>query len=162
MKRFVVIILINLFVLSLYASYRVFTIQSVEGVPINVTYESGNTVLIGKRYDSSTFANAVSTDVSGSITIPSEVDLGISSSLFRVNKIGDNAFKDCSLITKITLPESLNEFDYSIGEGAFEGCANLMEINIPSELKYLPSSVFKGCESLTSITIPAKVTDIGS
>ncbi len=52
-----------------------------------------------------------------------------------VTSIGDSAFRDCSGLTSVTIPEGVT----SIGDMAFSGCSGL-----------------------TSVTIPASVTSIGN
>ena len=70
---------------------------------------------------------------SGSIEIPSSIV--IKEVEYKIERIGDYAFYDCSGLTSITIPNSVT----SIGESAF---------------------IF--CSSLTSITIPNSVTSIGN
>ena len=77
--------------------------------------------------------------------------------LFSVDSIGDWAFRDCSSLTSITIPNSVK----SIGEGAFDGCYDLTSITIPNSVTSIGSSTFSGCSSLISITIPNSVTSIG-
>ena len=44
------------------------------------------------------------------------------------DKIGDNAFCDCSGLTSLTLPSGVTE----IGNAAFEGCSGLASLTLPS------------------------------
>lgn len=64
--------------------------------------------------------------------------------------IGQYAFRGCSKVTSIILPDSLT----SIGEHAFSGCASLTEITIPNCVTEIGSNAFSGCISLTEIDIP--------
>ena len=75
-----------------------------------------------------------------------------------VTSIGSNAFRVCTSLTSITMPNSIT----SIGEYAFYNCKGLSSIEIPSSVTSIGDSTFSGCESLTSITIPESVTSIGS
>ena len=70
--------------------------------------------------------------------------------------IAGNAFRDCSSLTKITIPESVTSIDY----GTFRGCSSLTEITIPESVTSIGSYAFYGCSSLTGITIPESVTSI--
>jgi len=71
--------------------------------------------------------------------------------------IGNGAFKGCSNITNITIPNSVT----SIGSSAFSGCDGLTSITIPNSVTSIGSSAFYDCSGLTSITIPNSVTSIG-
>ena len=72
--------------------------------------------------------------------------------------IGDEAFKDCTGLTSIMIPNSVT----SIGNYAFSGCTGLTSITIPNSVTSIGSSAFSGCTGLTNIIIPNSVTRIGS
>ena len=74
-----------------------------------------------------------------------------------VTSIGDYAFWDCSSLTSITIPNSVT----SIGKWAFAGCSSLTSITIPNSVTSIRDAVFYYCSSLSSITIPNSVTSIG-
>ncbi len=73
-----------------------------------------------------------------------------------VTRIGENAFKNCS-VQKITIPNSVT----SIGESAFESCSSLTNVTIPNSVTTIGRYVFIRCSSLTSVTIGNSVTSIG-
>lgn len=75
----------------------------------------------------------------------------------HVKDIGKNAFKDCSDITSIAIPNCVTWID----EGAFSGCTSLTSINIPDGVWRISREMFKSCSSLASINIPGSVTRIG-
>ena len=77
---------------------------------------------------------------------------------YSVTSIGGDAFKDCSSLTSITLPNSVT----SIGGDAFAGCSSLTSITIGNSVRSIGSSAFNSCSSLTSITLPNSVTSIGN
>ena len=72
--------------------------------------------------------------------------------------IGDCAFKECTSLTSITIPNSVT----TIGGGAFKECTSLTSITIPNSVTTIGYEAFYGCKKLTSITIPNSVTTIGS
>ena len=87
----------------------------------------------------------------GAITMPSKID-GM-----PVTSIGDWAFRDCTGLTSIMIPNSVT----SIGNGTFNGCSSLTSITIPDSVTSIGYYAFWDCSGLTSITIPNSVTSIG-
>ncbi|MBQ8495332.1 MAG: leucine-rich repeat domain-containing protein [Clostridia bacterium] len=63
----------------------------------------------------------VDTSISGDIVIPDEL------AGYPVTSIGEDAFKNCTGLTSITIPNSIT----SIAEAAFFGCSGLTSITIP-------------------------------
>ena len=74
------------------------------------------------------------------------------------DKIGDNAFCDCSGLTSLTLPSDVTE----IGNAAFEGCSGLASLTLPSGVTKIGDNAFCDCSGLTSLTLPSDVTEIGN
>ena len=77
------------------------------------------------------------TGSSANVTVPS-----------NATAILDNAFKDNTTITSITLPSSVS----TIGNYAFSGCTNLANINL-SNVIYIGEYAFQDCSSLTNISL---------
>ena len=72
--------------------------------------------------------------------------------------IGNYAFSDCTGLTSIAIPNSVN----SIGNGAFMWCSGLIAVTIGNSVTSIGRDAFKNCTGLTSVTFPNSVTSIGS
>ena len=123
--------------------------------------------------DGESYAVADYTGTSTEVVIPS-VHEGL-----PVMSIGQYAFRGCSGLTSVTIPDSVTSIDSyafsgctaeiiwgddpgitKIGEYAFseyEGTG----ITIPNGVTSIGDSAFSGCRGLTSVTIPDSVTSIG-
>lgn len=92
----------------------------------------------------------VTKGASGTYEIPEEIDG------YKVTKIKDVAFYECSTLAKLNLPSGV---EY-IGDSAFDSCIALTEVNIPQNVSYIGPSAFNNCTSLKNITIPDGMQDI--
>ena len=75
----------------------------------------------------------------------------------RITKIWNDAFRSCTFLETVTLPDSINE----IGIGAFYNCSSLKSINLPDSLYEIGWESFSFCTSLTDITLPRNLQIIG-
>ncbi len=66
---------------------------------------------------------------------------------YRVTKIGYEAFRGCSSLTSVIIPNSVT----SIGNHAFRDCSSLTSVTIPNSVTSIEWSAFKNCSSLTSV-----------
>ncbi|MEG1706635.1 MAG: leucine-rich repeat protein, partial [Clostridia bacterium] len=98
-----------------------------------------------------------SSSISNDITILSQIR-GKGNDICTVTSIDEQAFKGCSRIRSIIIPNSVTD----IGANAFYGCASLATatINNGSPLSIIRSDLFQNCYALESIFIPKGVTDI--
>ena len=95
------------------------------------------------------------------IGICTDTEIYIPEKIGELTVIGINgeAFKACTNLTSITIPDSVT----SIDSYAFDGCTSLTSITFgdDSQLTSIGERAFSGCTSLTSIEIPDRVTSIG-
>lgn len=103
------------------------------------TYSDGSGVLTVQN-------NGSFNTYSGVVNIPDSVEYNNVS--YPVTGIGYQAFKDCTRLTAVTIPEGvtmlLNE--------SFAGCTSLTKITLPSTMYTIYNYAFTGCTNLTSIT----------
>ena len=71
---------------------------------------------------------------------------------------GENAFKDCSGMTQVHIPNGVT----SIEKGAFFGCTGLTSVILPDSVTSIAEDAFASCANLASIQIPDGVTTIGA
>ena len=89
------------------------------------------------------------------VTIPATATLG--SKTYQVKAVGNDAFKNCSKLTSLTLSEGLA----SIGNNAFQN-TRMSSVSLPGTLRTIGNSAFEDCYCLTSVVIPEGVEKIGS
>ena len=90
-------------------------------------------------------------DGSYDITIPT--DFG----RFPVTAIGDDAFRGCTALKKVTIPQSVT----SIGDSAFAGCHNLDSVTINDAATSIGNRAFTECPLTTTLSLGKKITTIG-
>lgn len=60
--------------------------------------------------------------------------------------IGSSAFKDCTSLKSVSIPDSVTSVEF----GAFSGCIELSNLSVPASVIKLGGDVFKGCNKLVS------------
>ena len=123
-----------------------------DGVIIYYNWINNNTEL-AVTYQGSSYSS-YNDDYSGNVVIPSTVVY--QGTTYNVTFIGGDAYKDCSGLTSITIPNSVT----SIGDNAFMGCSGLTSVAFGNGITSIGSCAFLNCSGLTSITIPNSVTFI--
>ena len=122
----------------------------VDGIYYNVISSSNLTVEVTFRGNTSVSYE----EYYGEVKIPST--FFYNGMEYRVVSIGSGAFRKCSGLTSIILPEGLT----SIGSEAFYYCSGLTSINFPEGLTSIGGEAFQYCSGLTSITLPKSLTSI--
>ncbi len=116
---------------------------------LNETNQTASVTYKGSSY------NSYSNEYSGEVVIPES--FSYNGMKYSVTSIGESAFKRCTSLSSITIPNSVT----SIGGSAFYNCSGLSSITIPNSVTSIGGSAFNNCSGLSSITIPNSVTTIG-
>ena len=161
-------ITISIFLMAWTASHASRT-ETVNG--ITWTYEPSGYASIQNWQSGVGYRSAISTTITGAITVPSTLG-GV-----PVRSIGQSAFLGCSGITSITIPDSIT----GIHDSAFSGCDGLADedgfviirgklysyVGSSSEV-IVPNNVtigdfaFYDCDTLESVIISEGVKNIGA
>ena len=119
-----------------------------------ITY--GDTIFTITSYDNTCTITGIESGVNigGALSIPEDIN-GLT-----VTDIGANAFSNCTNITAVTIPKTIN----TIGHNAFEGCTSLETVIFRdnSTLISIDYQAFKGCTSLEKIVLPSSLTTLGN
>ena len=74
----------------------------------------------------------------------------------NITSIGNFSFQNCTSLSSISMSNSVT----TIGRGAFKSCTGLTGIRIPNSIVTINNGTFYDCSGLTSVTIPDSVTSI--
>ncbi len=132
------LLLVALFLTSIPISAHDF---SAGGIYYNILTDSTVAVTYKGIYSSS-----YSNEYTGAITIPSSVTYN--STTYSVTEIGFTAFKDCSGLTSVTIPNSVT----SIRSEAFES-SGLTSVTIGNSVTSIGDAAFRYCSGLTEVNI---------
>ena len=108
------------------------TTLSTTTTPTTTPHESTYQGLKYKTVNDEIFITGFTDDLPSVLNIPAKIgDI-------PVTNIGDSAFRECTNLKEITIPDSLT----SIGNSAFRECTNLKEITIPDSVTSIGSYAF--------------------
>lgn len=130
------------------------------------TYElEGTTAVITK----------VNESVSATVKIPEKFGV------VPVASIGKDAFKNCSSMTEVIVPQSVKTVEdgafsdckklekvtflsenVSFGAGVFENCEQISDVTLPKNTEQISERMFSGCKKLEKINLPENLVSIGS
>ena len=74
-----------------------------------------------------------------------------------ITYVGTWAFYDCSEMTSVSLPTTLE----TMGASVFMDCTSLTSVTIPAGVTAIGGDFFYGCASLKSVTLPDSLWDVG-
>ena len=130
-----------------------FEMENADGVIIYYDFiNDGSQLMVTYKGNS---YNKYSDEYSGIVVIPESVTY--SKKKYSVSSISDDAFRECSRLTSVTIPNSVT----TIGQYAFKSCSHLTFISISNSVASIGDFAFSECTGLTSVTIPNIVTSIG-
>ncbi len=116
---------------------------------LNATGKTAEVTYEFEWWDGDNYQGLTTANIPASVTY--------SGTTYSVTSIGSSAFKDCSGLTSVTIPNSVT----SIGYEAFRDCSSLTSVTIPNSVTSIDAYAFKDCSGLTSVTIPNSVISIG-
>ena len=129
---------------------------SLQAMAYDFSYtHQGKTLYYDITSSNSVKVAACDTTVNGDVVIPSSLEYN--GTTYSVTSIGNGAFRECSGLTSVSIPNSVT----SIGNSAFYYCIGLTSVNIPNSVTSIENWAFSYCSGLTSVTIPNSVTYIG-
>lgn len=137
------------------ASAHDIAIANADGKTIYYVWANDNHTELAVSCEGSSYYSSQN-EYSGNVVIPASVTNN--GTTYLVTRIGDDAFRDCSDLTSVTIPSSVT----SIGASAFFSCRGLTSVTISDGVTSIDNSAFGYCSSLTSVTIPNSVTSIGA
>ena len=149
------LLLLVTMMLPMVASSHIIEVKNADGVTIYYKYNPENSSEVIVTYRGST-PQAFENEYQGDVVIPEEIE--ISGYNRKVVSISDEAFKNCTDLTSVTIPNSVT----SIGYCAFYRCTGLTSVTIPNSVTSIGDDAFGRCSNLTSVTIPNSVTSIGA
>ena len=124
-------------------SWAVFNLKAIPKMKFIITDEAAKTVEL----------DGCEPEPEGVLDIPATTV--IDGKEYRVTSIGNDAFRDCTKITEVIIPESVTV----IARYAFNGCSALSKVTIPESVTTIGIYAF-GYTGITEVTLPGSLTKI--
>lgn len=138
-----ILLLVSLFAAMLPFSDSFSYDFSVDGVYYGIPEGKTDTVFV-------TFKDSEYASYTGTVSVPASVEHD--GKVYKVAGVGDNAFRGCTALTAVNLPDAVSY----IGDDAFRGCTALRSMDFPEGLETIGYNAFGGA-GLDSISLPDKV-----
>ena len=139
------LLLLVMILLPMVASAHDIEVQNADGVTIYYNYTNDGTELEvtfrGNEYDS------YYSEYTGNVVIPEEVTY--MNRTRKVTSIGTYAFRYCSGLTSVTIPNSVTSIRYE----PFYGCTSLTSITIPNSVTSIEAYAFYNCSGLNKVIV---------
>ncbi len=89
------------------------------------------------------------------LSVPADTE-GTVTILPGVTTIAEGAFNDCTKVTSVEMPESLE----TISDNAFSGCTGLTEVFVPNNVTTIGDGAFSGCSELKTVILGSGVETV--
>ena len=125
---------------------------TIDGYTWSYRAQNGEAEIVSEK--NGEFFRAVEPCPIGDLKIPSTIAGA------KVVRIGQDAFKNCSAVTSVTIPEGVK----SIGRASFLGCRAIRSLSLPKSLMTIEWDAFNDLNALPKIELPEglKVIDRGA
>ena len=70
-----------------------------------------------------------------------------------LTQFGSNAFLGCSSLRSVTMSDAVD----TVTSSAFKNCTSLISVRLSNNISYIEDSLFEGCSSLIHVTVPDSV-----
>ena len=113
----------------------------VDGIYYNITNDNE----VAVTYEGSSYSDSYN-EYSGEVSIPATVTYN--GTTYSVTSIGNDAFRNCTGLTSVTIPNSITE----IGSSAFYNCSGLTgTLTLPETLSYIGPSAFYWASNIEAV-----------